>query len=826
MNGIEKLVELAKEYVVNEEEIRKREQDRALFQNRFPLDNLHNLDLEDYVLGMGEDNFCYWLEFKKNGFGVGGGNASKFGIYKSNNGNNDFYVVGSHTKKQELDLNAANVFYQELLRKIIKAIKYVRDNQIDKVYELDIPIWNMVLIKILSNYNPDKFLTIGATDTIKRCADYLSIKNYDIDTDNSIALNYYCKKIISEHSFFSDWQDDKIGKFVWDTFEEETSRRVSNKTKKYWLYSPGNNAEYWDEFFSKQIMAIGWDQLGDLRHFNSKKEIENSLVEVYSGPETRKNDATANFDFHSNMKIGDVVFAKKGRNKLVGYGIITSDYIYDPEREHYKHVRKVDWKSKGSWDVGHTLSLKTLTDITRYSSEETNHDTYYERLMAIILGDDNSRANTNILMNASLNTILYGPPGTGKTHALTNEYMPQFTSYENAVTRKDLIEDMIKDLSWWQVIALSLYELKRAKVSAIKSHEYVRVKSELSNSNTIDQTLWGQLQNHTIDECTLVNVAAKSSPFIFNKTKNSEWELSFEHVEEQYPELLKLSQKIQNIEEVSEKRIKRYEFVTFHQSYSYEDFIEGIKPVLDQKEISYTIEEGIFLKICNRARNDQNNKYAIFIDEINRGNISSIFGELITLLEDDKRAGSSNEIELSLPYSKKAFSIPKNLYVIGTMNTADRSVESLDTALRRRFTFVEMTPDHNKLQAEEFVCHNIDLSALLMAINGRIEKLLDKEYCIGHSYFMNIKDRNNPLRELKLIFENKILPLLQEYFYGDWGKILLILGSEFVEEISNSISFMSSEIIEDYEEFESKPIYRFTSSSNWTLESFQSIYGS
>ena len=158
------------------------------------------------------------------------------------------------------------------------------------------------------------------------------------------------------------------------------------------------------------------------------------------------------------------------------------------------------------------------------------------------------------------------------------------------------------------------------------------------------------------------------------------------------------------------------------------------------------------------------------------------------------------------------------------MNTADRSVEALDTALRRRFSFIEMNPEPAKLSSPEFKCAGIDLEALLKAINGRIEKLLDKDYCIGHSYFMTIKNRQVPLEEIKTIFQNKMLPLLQEYFYGDWGKILLVIGKEFVVTNKDSIKFLSTDSYEDFEEYDEKPIYNFTNPSNWTLDSFKSIY--
>jgi 5-methylcytosine-specific restriction protein B len=173
--------------------------------------------------------------------------------------------------------------------------------------------------------------------------------------------------------------------------------------------------------------------------------------------------------------------------------------------------------------------------------------------------------------------------------------------------------------------------------------------------------------------------------------------------------------------------------------------------------------------------NTQEKKYVLIIDEINRGNVSSIFGELITLIEKDKRAGCPEELEVILPYSKEPFKVPKNVFIIGTMNTADRSVEALDTALRRRFSFVEMMPDYEVLK--EIIIEGINLSELLKIINDRIEVLLDRDHKIGHSYFINAKT----LEDLLNTFKNNIIPLLQEYFYNDYEKIALVLGEGFVE---------------------------------------------
>lgn len=431
----------------------------------------------------------------------------------------------------------------------------------------------------------------------------------------------------------------------------------------------------------------------------------------------------------------------------------------------------------------------------------------------------------------SLNTIMYGPPGTGKTYRLKNEFFKKFTTKESLIFREEFISNKITDLSWWKIIAIAVLELGKTKVSGIFNHELVQLKAKNSNSTTVTPTIWGQLQSHTIDECEYVNVKKRSAIQIFNKTQNSEWEILIEKVKEQVPDLLTIKDEIDNFKP-TKKTKKRYVFTTFHQSFSYEDFIEGIKPIVYEdednpeigKQIIYEIKPGLFKQIVKEANQDRENDYAIFIDEINRGNIANIFGELITLIEDDKRIDAANYIPAKLPYSNDEFGVPPNLYIIGTMNTADRSVEALDTALRRRFSFIEMNPEPKKLSEPEFTCDEIDLEALLTAINARIEKLLDKDYCIGHSYFMTIKNRKQPLTELKIIFQNKILPLLQEYFYGDWGKIMLVIGKKFIDKKVETIKFLSNGLDDEYEEYVEKPIYNFTDSNGWTIASFKSIY--
>jgi len=271
-------------------------------------------------------------------------------------------------------------------------------------------------------------------------------------------------------------------------------------------------------------------------------------------------------------------------------------------------------------------------------------------------------------------------------------------------------------------------------------------------------------------------------------------------------------------------------FTTFHQSMSYEDFIEGIKPARPREGdayLKYDIEEGIFKKMCRLAEENEGKNYVLIIDEINRGNVSAIFGELITLIEPNKRAGTEEALEVVLPYSKKIFSVPKNLYLIGTMNTADRSVEALDSALRRRFAFTEMAPDanviaqHGELSESNGILEEagvkVDLVKLLETINARIEVLRDKDCLIGHSYLMEVKT----LADLRRAFKDKIIPLLQEYFFADLGKMSLILGPSFVTaEGADRIGFAKGH---DYDgmlvnELQERKVYRLTSPDTWDFE--------
>lgn len=217
------------------------------------------------------------------------------------------------------------------------------------------------------------------------------------------------------------------------------------------------------------------------------------------------------------------------------------------------------------------------------------------------------------------------------------------------------------------------------------------------------------------------------------------------------------SENLKKFKELQEKG--NIEFLTFHQSYSYEDFIEGIRPVLKEGgKLEYELHNGVFKELVNRAKKDKNGKYVLIIDEINRGNISKIFGELITLIEESKREGNRESLSVKLPYSNENFSVPKNLYILGTMNSTDKSISLFDIALRRRFVFEEIAPNYDLVGNYRTILENI---------NNKIKELLGKDFQVGHSYFMGINNDD----EFDFVIKNKIKPLLEEYFLGEEDKV-------------------------------------------------------
>lgn len=400
------------------------------------------------------------------------------------------------------------------------------------------------------------------------------------------------------------------------------------------------------------------------------------------------------------------------------------------------------------------------------------------------------------------NVILYGPPGTGKTFIAkrTAEAMVQ-SQIEEPLSETALIHRVIEGLTPYEIIALTMYRMGPQgayAVPEILDQPLMKGRKRTSPVKHLTQNTWGHLQSHTPPNSTTVGVSNRREPYLFDKDEQSRWCLTDqgrEYVEQSLASQIDILNS--NTEVKSTEEFIRW--ATFHQSYAYEDFVEGLRPVLSEEgdgDVSYNIVPGVFRRICTRAAEDPGNRYVFVIDEINRGNIAKILGELITLLEDDKRAGKPNALSVTLPYSGDAFVVPSNLYIIGTMNTADRSIALLDVALRRRFAFVELMPraellDGTTVETEEA---SVSLSALLRSLNQGIRRYLDRDHQIGHSYFLKVAETSEAKRVemLEFVWNSQVIPLLKEYFYSQRDKLAELLAP-FRTDVESGIEVVQEE---------------------------------
>ena len=647
------------------------------FHEEYSIERLKNLSLNDYAQGNdNKDSLCYKMEFgkyKNAGPGIGGSTAYKYGIYFSKDKN--AYVTREGICS---DPEATwNVIKNDIIRLIYSINAAQEVNQI-----IDDPQtlkgMSMFLAKICFCYLPTKLISIAGKKQLKKALDTFDIR-YDANS-SAVKMSFLINKIIRESIREASSEIPAVlGHMIWDFCEvkEHANNNYEKNVTRTWIYAPGVNGNKWDEYYREGIIGLGWNELGDLRQYETKNEIRNKLYAL-DPHSSQKNNALANWEFANVMNIGDIVYAKRGTDTIIGKGIITSEYQYDESKD-YKSYRNIKWVSNEEKDhrgeFGSKIVQKTLTDITKYpeyverlnelyggEEQETSKYTKYEFLNEVIISEETYDNIINTLERKK-NIILQGVPGVGKT-----------------------------------------FSAKKIMYSMMNMEDDSRIK-----------------------------------------------------------------------------------MVQFHQSYSYEDFIQGFRPNEDGK---FELVDGIFYQLVQEARkeyeratiqNEEPKKYCMIIDEINRGNLSKVFGELMMLIESDKR---DPKWSVKLTYSDDDFYIPSNLYIIGTMNTADRSLAMIDYALRRRFAFIDMkTAFENdetlkklkKLLVEKEEVDNNFVDKIIIAfkrLNSYMKENLSENFTIGHSYLIGqFADQDEYRDTYENIVEYEIIPLLKEYFYDNEEKV-------------------------------------------------------
>lgn len=595
--------------------------------------------------------------------------------------------------------------------------------------------------------------------------------------------------------------------------KKKASTQVPKTTeKKYWMYAPGENASKWDRCLAQNIICIGWDGLGDLSEITSLEGCRDALKDFYNNPDSSfMNDGLAVWEFSHVMQPGDVVYAKHGQNNIIGRGIVKSNYIYDSSQEDFNHTREVEWTHIGKWELGNIV-LKTLTDITKSPD-------YVKKIEAMIVEGKNIAQGSRQYwwLVAAPNVWKFSDINIGDTieYTLLNESGNKRRVYLNFLDAKagDLVIGYASTPTL-QVVALGeiakdtddtfLYFRKTEQLLAPIDYSIIKSYEELQNMECMAGGGRGTLFKLTEEEYNiLIEIIRKENPQSNSMTDIPYTEKDFlETVYMQGSTLQKLKallKKKKNIilqgapgvgKTFTAKRLayaimgvkdeQRVEVVQFHQNYSYEDFIQGYKP---NDTGGFELKQGIFYRFCKKAQNTPEKDFFFIIDEINRGNLSKVFGELLMLIENNYRG-----TEIKLAYTDELFSVPKNLHIIGMMNTADRSLAMIDYALRRRFSFFDMHPGFN---SEGFKKYQSRLNSKVfdriiesvIALNETIKKddSLGKGFCIGHSYFCGQEKFSHEW--LEGVIEYDIDPMLREYWFDNQEKV-----DEEIEKLKDALN--------------------------------------
>ena len=536
-------------------------------------------------------------------------------------------------------------------------------------------------------------------------------------------------------------------------------------TKLYWLYSPGEQASKWQEFYNEGIMAIGWDELGDLENYTDRKSILDALIDNYRGGEDQRNNVSAIDDFCNKMNEGDIVIVKKGTKTLLGYGRVTSDYYFDEEREEFLHCRQVKWLKKGEWNLDFTLPRKTLTDITTYNSDVK--EIKYAQYLLNIMNENTSNQEDNHIMELlkyKPQIILQGPPGTGKTReakriakallglgendSLEGNEQFKLIQFHPSYSYEDFVRGIVaKPNEEGDGI---VYTAENKILGAFAKEAFNNWNKAQQNTQTLkEQDIFEAFIEHIKEELAQsedYKYPLTDSIYIFNaddkrfKYKGDNWEVHSRGLNMNYAE----------IKRIIDSGIRDRQGVTKltniggqarqHASY----FIRIVEKYYEFKE-SYNpnITDKIPLK-----------PYVLIIDEINRANLSAVLGELIYALEYRGEAVQS----MYAIDDDNTLILPANLYIIGTMNTADRSVGHIDYAIRRRFAFVDVLPkDLTNELGDNFAEKLYEEVSKLFEGNTLSPEFRKEEVQLGHSYFIT---EQTPIA---IRWEYEIKPILLEY---------------------------------------------------------------
>lgn len=792
----------------NSARVVKAESQRQTILAKFPRNQWPELPLNSYALGPTgtKESYSYLLEYASQSLGsVKGGSAAKWIIYKPKN-KLDWFFPDKFANEQDA--------WSELRKGFSMLFELADQGNWDAVDEIPILRTGPVLrTKTLHVYFPDEILPIYSIDHIRHFLGQLDLpveKGYSAVRHNRRLLKFF-----RTDDRFKGWSTVEIMMFLYSWADPK-------KTPKVFKIAPGNDAMYWDDCCDNSYIRVGWGEVGDLTEFESKSEFKAAFKDKIGHSTSSKASQKANELWRlMELEPGDLVVANCGISRILAVGTVNDKgYKFRSEFEEYQHTLGIDWDTtfekeitpQRSWafltvaKVKPAVFKEIMTGETTANSHEESVDPFYVDLDKALVTKGQ--------------VIMFGPPGTGKTYharrfavwwltecngdngaTVINDY-DQFRLEE-----ENLAAAQSSNTVWWAVanpkvwswdqleqektVGFRFGRLKRnyskAKVGDLvvgyqanpskKIVAIAKVCRELSVDDNEDATIGfefvANVENGlSYSELQKDKVLSKAEPLV-HRCQGTLFSLS----ENESQHLFSLLAERGNKDIISDnsRAVGQLTRVTFHASYSYEDFIEGFRPVATNTgNLNLQLKDGVFKRVCQEAVLHPDRQFLVLIDEINRANITKVFGEIITLLEIDKR-----DMSVTLPQSNDSFRIPRNVNLLATMNTADRSIKLLDAALRRRFSFIEMMPDSEVLLGT--VIGPLSLDEFLTELNRRVSIKFGPEKQVGHSYLMQDNEPIAEPDEFAHCFRYDILPLLKEYCFDDYTTLAEIIGDKLVD---------------------------------------------
>lgn len=777
------------------------------FQEQFPIEKLSEMTLDGYTDLERNNAFCYWLESKTETLGsFWGGSAYKFGIYRYNNrpalGDPRIVSDDKYAWYARLGASTPETAFEKIRAVIVHIAQSARKGDFEAIDEVE-ELGNSYKWKIAFLYSNLNLLPIYKPQYVKSAAEIIGIKVKKGMKISALQRALMGKKGLQDFFEYYDFLINKV-----KAIEEAKAPRL-------WLYSPGEDASMWDDCQKNGIMSIGWNEIGDLNQFETKEDLEAAYDEAYSDTGTSgSNSKLCLWVFCRDLRVGDIVYAKKGLSKIIGRGIVESEYNFDPERNAYRHTRKVKWTHIGEWDsieyLNQQLPMKTLTQMSKYPG-------WHQRCEdAILKGIKRPKDEQVVTVEESDDEPRYW-------WLVAN---PKYWTFSDLQEGDDVTYTVKNDNGNKRRVPINFEQAKAGDIvigyeaNPVKAIVALAKVGKASDGETITfvktETLGTSIHwNDFKDLPELANMEfIKNHNGSFFKLSKEEFDFLMELIRQENPDeddpLLRqpefepydkssfLSEVFMSDEDFerlksivrlkknvilqgapgvgktfSAKRLayvlmgqkdeSRVKLVQFHQNFSYEDFIMGYKPT----DSGFILKTGVFYDFCKKAERDPDHDYYFIIDEINRGNLSKIFGELLMLIENGYRGTT---VELAYKKDEK-FAVPANLYIIGMMNTADRSLAMIDYALRRRFSFFAMRPgldtDGFKTEISKHSDERVaKVVEVVRQLNSDIAKddSLGEGFCIGHSYFCADSDDSDWIEN---VVRYDICPMLEEYWFDN-----------------------------------------------------------